>query len=94
MLDSDTEDGCVWDSTCMSRVLARHAGRVTFLNITAQLHGMKNAKPEGDQTFVWNVWYFVGSAEHFQSDCIFIVLRPTLYSGVLPDSQFDSHTIE
>ena len=49
MLDSDTEDGCVWDSTCMSRVLARHAGRLTFLNITEELHGMKNDKLKGDQ---------------------------------------------
>lgn len=45
MLDSDSEDGCV----CMSRVLARHAGRVTFLIITEELHGMKNGKLEGDQ---------------------------------------------
>lgn len=33
----------------MSRVLARHAGRVTFLNITEELHGMKNGKLVGDQ---------------------------------------------
>jgi len=49
MLGPDTEDSCMWDSTCMSRVLARHAGRVTFLNITEELHGMKNGKLEGDQ---------------------------------------------
>jgi len=49
MLGSDTEDGCVWDSTCMSRDLARHVRRVTFLNITEQLYGMKNGKLEGDQ---------------------------------------------
>jgi hypothetical protein len=49
MLDIDTEDGCVWDRTCMSIVLARHAGRVTFLNITEELHSMKNGKLEGDQ---------------------------------------------
>lgn len=49
MLGSDTEDGCVWDSTCMSRDLARHVRRVAFLNITEQLCGMKNGKLEGDQ---------------------------------------------
>jgi len=49
MLGSDTEGGSVWDSTCMSRVLARHVGRVTFLNITEELHGMKNGKLEGGQ---------------------------------------------
>jgi len=46
MLDGDTEDGCVWDSTRISRVLARHAGKVTFLNITEEVHGMKNGKLE------------------------------------------------
>lgn len=49
MFGSDTEDGCVSDSTCMSRDLARHVRRVTFLNITEQLYGMKNGKLEGDQ---------------------------------------------
>lgn len=48
MLGSDPEDDCMWDSTCMSRVLARHAGRLTFLNITEELHGMKNGQLEGD----------------------------------------------
>jgi hypothetical protein len=43
---------------------------------------------------VWNVWYFDGSSENFQSDCFFIVLRPKLCSGVLPDSQFDSYAFE
>jgi hypothetical protein len=47
ILDSGSEGGCVWDSTCMSIVLARHAGRVTFLNITEELHGTKSL--EGDQ---------------------------------------------
>lgn len=49
MLGSDPEDDCVWDSTCMVRVLARHAGRLKFLNITEELHGMKNGQLEGDQ---------------------------------------------
>ena len=49
MLGSDPEDDCMWDSTCMSRVLARHAGRFTFLTITEELHGMKNGQLKGDQ---------------------------------------------
>jgi deoxycytidylate deaminase len=40
---------CGTARVCQEYVLARHAERVAFLNITEEQHGMKNCKLEGDQ---------------------------------------------